>query len=253
MLQWVVWNEPICGLFTRLEVKNLEEALMTARPITLMLLVTAAFCIACESTRVTESVPPVVDPPRPDPSVFTTLEVLPSTFTLEEGSAVNLQIIARDQRGVLVDAGGLTFSSSDPGIARVNGIGTVTGVAAGTADISVTKTVAGVTRNAAAKATIREPTLYSSLVITADLHSGWQPSAAHLTVGGTVQWVTVGPRSWSDVPHRWLYLLDKDWAAVDSLDLSTGSATLKPLTAGEYRYCSAACWDAPDFGIVYVH
>lgn len=226
---------------------------MTARSITLMLLVTSALSIACESTRVTEYVPPVVDPPRPDPSVFTTLEVKPSTFTLEEGSWVHLEIIARDQRGVLVDAGGLTFSSSDAGIAKVNGIGTVTGVAAGTADITVTKTVAGVTRSAAVKATIREATFYSSLVITADLHSGWQPSVAHLTVGGTVQWVTAGPRSWSDVPHRMLYLLDKHYEAVDSLDLSTGSATLKILTEGEYWYCSAACWDPPDYGVVYVH
>jgi plastocyanin len=226
---------------------------MTARPITLILLVTSAFSIACESTRVTESVPPWVEPPGPDPSVFTTLEVLPSSFTLEQGSTVYLEIVARDQRGVLVDAGGLTFSSSDPGIAKVNGIGIVTGVAAGTADISVTKTLAGVTRSATAKATIREAIPSSSLVITADLHLGWQPSVAHLTVGGTVQWVTAGARSWSDVPHRMLYLMDKGYAVVDSLDLSTGSATLKLLTEGEYRYCSAACWDPPDHGVVYVH
>ncbi len=56
----------------------------------------------------------------------------------------------------------------------------------------------------------------------------------------------------TDVPHGMLYLRDKS-SVVDSLDLSTGSATLKLPTAGEYRYCSAACWDPPDYGFVYVH
>lgn len=229
---------------------------MTARSITLMLLVTSAFSIACESNRITEYVQPGPDPvpPQLDPSVFTTLEVLPSTVTLEQGSAVQLEIVARDQRGVLISvAGGLTFSSSNSAIAEVSASGVVIGVAAGTADISVTKTIAGVSRSAEMKATIPQAIPSANLVITADLRRGWQPSIAHLTAGGTVLWVTAGPRSWSDVPHRMLYLMDKGYAVVDSLDLSTGSATLKLLTKGEYRYCSAACWDPPDHGVVFVH
>ena len=227
---------------------------MTARSITLMLLLTSALSIACEGNRVTASVQPGPDQPGPDPSVFTTLEVSPSTVTLEQGATVQLTIFARDQQGVLIaGVSGVTFSSSDPAIATVSASGMVTAVAAGTADIWVTRTVAGVTRSAAMKATIREATLSASLLITADLQRGWQPSVAHLTVGGTVQWVTAGARSWSDVPHRMLYLLNKEYAPVDSLDLSTGAATLKLLTAGEYRYCSAGCWDPPDFGIIYVH
>jgi plastocyanin len=226
---------------------------MTARSITLMLLVTSALSVACESDLITQVQPGPDSVPRPlDPSMFTTLEVVPSTVTLEQGSTVQLEIIARDQRGALLDAGGLTFSSSDPGIAKVNGVGAVTGVAPGTADITVTKTVAGVTRSAAVKATIRQALPSANLVITADLRLGWQPSVAHLTVGGTVLWVTAGPRSWSDVPQRMLYLLNDRYEAVDSLDLSAGFATLKLLKEGEYRYCSAACWDPPDFGIVYV-
>jgi plastocyanin len=229
---------------------------MTARSVTLMLLVASALSIACESNRITESVQPGPDPvpPQIDPSVFTTLEVVPSTVTLEQGSAVQLEIVARDQRGALISvAGGLTFSSSDPAIANVSGTGWVTGIAAGTANISVTKTIAGVTRSAGMKATIPQAIPSANLVITADLRRGWQPSIAHLSVGGTVLWVTAGPRSWSDVPHRMLYLMDKSYAVVDSVDLSTGSATLKLLTAGEYRYCSAGCWDPPDYGVVFVH
>lgn len=229
---------------------------MTARSITLMLLVTSALTLACDTDRITDSVQSGPDPvpPQLDPSVFTTLEVLPSTVMLEQGSAVQLEIVARDQRGVLIaHSGGVTFSSSDPAIANVSGSGLVIGIAAGTADISVTKTIAGVTRSAGMKATIPQAIPSASLVITADLRRGWQPSIAHLTVGGTVLWVTAGPRSWSDVPHRMIYLMDRSYAIVDSLDLSTGSATLKMLTKGEYRYCSAGCWDPPDYGIVFVH
>ncbi len=49
-----------------------------------------------------------------------------------------------------------------------------------------------------------------------------------------------------------LYLFDKGYTVVDSLNLSSGSA-LRLMTAGEYRYCSAECWDPPDYGVVYVH
>lgn len=224
---------------------------MTARSITLMLFVTSAFSIACEGSRATEIVQPGVDSPGSDPSVLTTLEVLPSTVTLEQGSTVQLEIFSRDQRGVIMaDAAGVTFSSSDPAIARVSGNGVVTGVAAGTADIRVTKTVAGVTRSAAMKATIRQA---ASLVIWADLKLGWQPSVAQLAAGGTVYWETAGPLSWSDVPQRMLYFMDEKYTVVDSLDLSTGSARREFPTPGEYRYCSAGCWDPPDGGIIYVH
>ena len=54
---------------------------MTARSITLMLLATSALGIACESNRITEvrATGPDRCHRKLDPSVFTTLEVLPST------------------------------------------------------------------------------------------------------------------------------------------------------------------------------
>lgn len=128
---------------------------MTARSITLVLLVTLALGSACESNRATQPVQP-----RPDPSVLTTLEAVPTAVTLEQGSTVELRIVARDQRSVpMTHAGIVIFSSSDSTVARVNGSGSVTGVAAGTADISVTKTVVGVTRSATMTATIRQARL----------------------------------------------------------------------------------------------
>lgn len=224
---------------------------MMPRTITLILLVTSAFSIACESSGPTESVPRI-NPHGRDQSVLTTLQISPSTVTLEEGWTVQLQVFARDQRGELMPAvSGLTFSSSDPGIADVSSSGLVTGMEAGTADISVTKTVAGITLIAAMKATIRQATPLVNVVLRSG-DRGWQPSVAHLTAGGTVQWLA-GGLGWGGSPQPTLYLLDSGYTIVDSLDLSTGSATRTFLTPGEYRYCSGSCWDAPEFGVVYVH
>lgn len=124
---------------------------MTARSITLILIVTSVFGIACESNSATQ---PVLDP-----AVLTTLEVVPSTLTLnlgEEGAGAQLGIVARDQRGVRMHSGRVTFSSSDSTIAKVRGSGIVTPFSAGTAEITVTYSVAGVSRSAVAEATIRE-------------------------------------------------------------------------------------------------
>ncbi len=226
---------------------------MTARSIALILFVTAAFTVACESTRVTEPEPPPVDPPV-EPAVFTTLEVSPSTVTLEQGLEVQLAIVARDQRGdPIQDYGQAIFTSSDPTVATVHRSGVVTAVATGTADISVTKSISGVTRSAGMTAIIRAATPSADLVLIADMQRGWQPSVTHLASGGTVTWKTAGPRSWGDTPHGKLFLMDKAYTVVDSLDLSSGSATRKLVTVGEYRYCSASCWDPPDYGVVYVH
>ncbi len=124
---------------------------MTARSITLILLVTSVFGIACESNSVTQ---PVLDP-----AVLTTLEVVPRTVTLnlgEEGASAHLGLIARDQRGLRMYSGRVTFSSNDSTIAKVRSSGIVTPFAAGTAEITVTYTVAGVSRSAVAEVTIRE-------------------------------------------------------------------------------------------------
>ncbi|MBA3338502.1 MAG: Ig-like domain-containing protein [Geodermatophilaceae bacterium] len=210
-----------------------------------MLLATLALGTACESNPGTQ--------PRLNSSVLMILQVLPSTVWLDQGSTLELRVIARDQRREPLTASGrTTFSSSDSAVARVDGNGVVTGVALGTAEISATRTVAGVTRTAAMAAAIRRASPPADLKLTAELERGWQPSVAHVAAGGTVQWLPAGPRSWSELPHRMLYLLDDKGYVVDSLDLRTGFATRKFMTAGAYRYCSAGCWDSPDFGIVYV-
>lgn len=225
---------------------------MTARSPTIILLLTSVFSIACESDRITETLES--RGPRLDPAVFTSLEVLPASVTLQQMETVRLSIVARDQRGMsMPHSDAATFSSSDSAIASVSLRGTVTGVGPGTADISVTKTIAGVARTAVTKATIVRATLSDSLVITADYERGWQPSTAHLTAGGTVRWAVPNPIAWGGAEHRMLYLMDRSYALTDSVDLRTGGAIRKLQAPGVYHYCSASCWDPPDWGTVYVH
>lgn len=233
---------------------NFHEVIMTVRPTTLTLLLLSALIMACESDRITETRQAPGGVPRVDPRIFTTLSVVPSTVTLEQEEQLQLEIYAQDQRGAyMADTGGVTFYSSDSAVARVSSKGMVTAGAVGTADILVTKIIAGVARIAKVKATIFHANALGSLILTADLSRGWQPAVAHMKAGGTVQWVIAGPLSWSEVPHEMLYLMDSSYTITDSLDLRTGAATRKLLTPGILRYCSAGCWDPPDHGVVYVH
>ncbi|MES2521702.1 MAG: Ig-like domain-containing protein [Gemmatimonadota bacterium] len=232
---------------------------MTTRSFALLLFAAAALASACEGTSATESAPPganppPVGPPGIAPSVLTTLEVTPGTTSLDLGASVQLTIVARDQRGVpMAVVGGLSFTTSDPSVVAVSDHGRVIGIAAGSADIMVTKTVAGITRNASIKVTTRHVVPAANVVLIADAHLGWHPAVAHVKAGGAVQWLTYGAYSWSGEPHGLLYLFDRNGAAAGWLDLGTGSATHRFLTPGEYRYCSGACWDAQESGVVYVH
>jgi hypothetical protein len=221
----------------------------------LVLLIALATSISCDGNRVTETVVnQAVIAPKVDPPVFTTLDISPQFDTLPEGLEKQVNMLARDQRGHLIwTRGTLNFTSSDTAVARVTPYGFMTAAGGGSATISVTQTLAGVTLSATASVTVIAATPLSSVVLTADQTRGWQPAIAHLIAGGTVTWQTAWPVSWSGVAHEKVYLLDQDYREIGSLDLTTGSATLKLVTPGAYRYCSAGCWDPPDFGIIYVH
>jgi uncharacterized protein YjdB len=63
------------------------------------------------------------------------VEVSPANPSLAVGSEVRLDATARDSRGTASSAAQFAWSSSDPGVARVNQSGLVTGVGPGTAQI----------------------------------------------------------------------------------------------------------------------
>lgn len=92
------------------------------------------------------------------PPVLATLEVSPTVAglsTVAPANTVQLTVMARDQTGArMPGAGATTFSSSAPAIAGVSSRGVVTPAAPGTAAITATLTLGGITRTASMTATV---------------------------------------------------------------------------------------------------
>jgi hypothetical protein len=94
-----------------------------------------------------------------EPRVLARLEVQPKVAalaTVAPGDTVELKILAFDQGGATMSAGSsaATWSSSAPGVAGVNTDGVVTAAAPGTAEITATLTLGGVTRTASVTVTV---------------------------------------------------------------------------------------------------
>ena len=118
--------------------------------------------------------------------VLTTLEVSPSITTIFPENTAQLTISAWDQfrvpiletfPGEWAASGKATYVSSAPLIATVNDSGLVMGVSPGTAEITATLTLAGVTRTASVTETVLNkppPDLSVPLQIYADIADGLQ-------------------------------------------------------------------------------
>ena len=72
------------------------------------------------------------------PSAVASVEVTPATATLSAGQTVSLAAVARDASGRALTDRTITWSSDDVGFATVGSAGAVTGVAAGSVDITAT-------------------------------------------------------------------------------------------------------------------
>ena len=107
------------------------------------------------------------------------LVVSPASATLQVGDTVRLHVIWKGDLGTdLAWNTPVTWSSSDVSVAIVNGSGLVTGVAAGTAAITVTSEG----RNGTATVTALPPpppAPVASVIVS--------PASSSLQVGGTVQ------------------------------------------------------------------
>ncbi len=100
-------------------------------------------------------------PPPPPPPAPATLEIQPNRAdlsTIAPGNTLQLIAIARDDTGSIM---GITdtvrFSSSAPAIARVSSTGVLTAGTPGTAVITATLSVAGITRTASMTASVFGP------------------------------------------------------------------------------------------------
>jgi WD40 repeat protein len=128
------------------------------------------FTASCSSDGVTAPAAPAARAPQ-----FTSLELTPSSFTLftfEPLKTVQLSTVTKDHRTVIV-TGVRSFSSSDLNVATVDASGLVTAVAPGTADISVTVTIEGVTKTAATVVTVSANQIASAGQIAFSRPAGW--------------------------------------------------------------------------------
>jgi plastocyanin len=170
---------------------------------------------------------------------------------MEQGAEMQLVLVTRD-RGASskLFPGRVSWSSSAPSVAIVNSTGFLTGIAPGTAAVSATVTIGDDTRSAVMTVTVLESVLSDTVVFTAGT-DGWQPKVGHVKAGGVVEWRSGGVSDSKTNGRIWL--LDMNYAVLDSLDSNNGSVTHRFSAPGAYRFCSGSCWDPPDFGIIYSH
>ena len=126
----------------------------------------------------------------------------------------------------------------------------MTAIAGGFADISITIVIGTTSKSAHFRTYVFRAVSPDSIILTSG-RIGWEPSQAQVKPGGTVQW-RIGAIDWAGVPVTHIYLMDEQYGIVDSVDVRTGSATRRFESGGLVTYCSGYCWDAPDWGVIYV-
>jgi hypothetical protein len=123
---------------------------MTKRTVTFILLTYSASIGGCESERVTEPAVahgPAAQPPVRDTSFLWAITVKSAAHTLVPGMATELTLVAVDQYGRTLTwpADAVTHSSSDSAVATVDSRGIISALSRGTATISTTLSLNGVT------------------------------------------------------------------------------------------------------------
>ena len=162
-------------------------------------------------------------------SVLTTLEVTPATatlFTVAPVNTVTLVVVAKDQNGqTMAGAGTPTFSSDNGAVAGVGADGTVTGVAAGTAQITASLTAGGVTKTDATTVTVQVAATTGAVVAPA---FDFQPGTVDVQAGGVVTW------TFGSIHHTVSFTTAG--APADVPELENGSAARTFPTNGAFGY-----------------
>jgi plastocyanin len=174
-------------------------------------------------------------------SVLTTLVVTPATATLltvAPGNAVTLAVVAKDQNGQTM-AGSPNFSSDKGAIADVSNAGTITAVAAGTARITASLTIDGVTKTGTT--TVTAQVAPANATVTAP-GSAFLPNTVDVSAGGTVTW------TFGSTPHQVSFTTAG--APADIPELQNGSASRTFPNHGSFNY---QCSGPQMSGVVRVH
>lgn len=182
--------------------------------------------------------------PGPGTSVLTTVEVTPAAatlFTVAPGNTATLAVVAKNQDGqTMAGTGPASFSSNNGAIANVSDAGTVTAVAAGTATITASLTVGGVTETGTTTVTSRDAPANATVTAPA---LEFQPATVDVEAGGMVSW------TFGSITHNVTFTTAGAPANVP--DLQDGSASRTFPTNGTFGYrCSI---HPPMTGSVHVH
>jgi plastocyanin len=178
----------------------------------------------------------------PGGPVLTTLEVRPQNaviFTLPPEDAVLLQVFPRDQHGLFMSASA-TFVSSNDAIARVDAGGVVSAGAAGTATITTTVTISGITKTVQTPIQVREAP--ASATVTAP-GLVFQPDVVHVSRGGSVTWTMQA------IPHDVVF---SSPGAPANVPVTTSASAIRIFPqSGTFGY--ACTLHSGMTGLVYVH
>jgi len=174
-------------------------------------------------------------------SVLTTLQVTPATaalFTVAPGNAVTLSVVAKDQNGQTM-VGSPSFSSDNGAIADVNNGGTITAVAAGTAQITASLTIDGVTKTGTTTVTAQVAPTNATVVAPATV---FQPATVDVRAGGTVTW------TFGSTGHQVTFITPG--APADIPEFQNGSVSRTFPNNGTFHY---QCAGPQMSGVVRVH
>jgi plastocyanin len=182
--------------------------------------------------------------PGPSDRVLTTLEVTPAAatlFTVAPGNTVTLAVVATDQDGqTMTGLGSPSFSSDNNAVATVDDAGTITAVAAGSAQITASLTAGGVTETGTTTVTAQVAPTSAAVVAPA---IAYQPATVDVAAGGTVTW------TFASIPHDVSFTTAGAPADVPVIQNESASRTFP--TNGSFNYrCTI---HPPMTGVVHVH
>ena len=133
-------------------------------------------------------------PPPPVDNALASILVTPTTLALAAGQQQTVTAQGRTAAGAAVTGVTFVYSSSNTAVASVSTGGVVTGLAAGTATITVTGSAAGVSRSATAVATVTGSLPNEVTVVSGAASNDFTPRDVAIARGGKVTW-TFGART----------------------------------------------------------
>jgi hypothetical protein len=224
---------------------------MSGNSKSLSVVVCALICAAC-SPEAGVGVAPVIPPQESGLSQRVTgLELSPDSIILDEGGEQQIVAIVRNQSGFSMgfDAP-INYSSTSSITAMVGPAGFVTAITPGRTVIRASLVVGEKTFSDSTIVVVRKAAVMNEVVLKA-VFSGWTPLPAHVVAGGRIEWqpgIVAGGGFTTTI-----YVWRDEIGFGESIDIGAGPNSMVLTVPGKYRYCSNACWDPPEFGIIVVH